>query len=225
MKIKYIDGIFFLYYNFICNGEDNKIQKESDKLEEKSYKQVTLRGNVTFCFVNSNVSTYQGKETGYSLNLILDEDSKRLAEETANEILDVAQSPDWEYEKGKKVPKGYWNTKTMLINKLFKHDSEGNTYIVCKAKHLDKDGNRIYIPIFDRFGEIPKEKAKEISIFSGSTVEVEVTMYVYYLPSGMQGVKAKLRSIQILEENKGTGKPIGSSYKFDQQKIDEEVPI
>ena len=214
-------------------GEINDLQthmyyqkKGFDNLaEQNSYEQVALTGIGEYCFINSTVSKYEGKETGYSLNLILTPEAEGTVREVANRILDAAQNPNWEYSKNKKVPKGNWMPREMLINKLIKEKDDGTKYIVCKAHHLNKDGERVYLPIFNRFGQLPEDEAKEVRIFGGSKIAVEVTMYVYYLPTGMQGIKVKLRSVQILEDNKSTGSPVGSSFKFDQQGIDEEVPI
>ena len=193
--------------------------------ESNSYEQVTLEGIGEYFFINSSVSTYEGKEVGYSLNLILDAETEKTVREVAERILGAAQSPNWEYSKNKRVPKGNWMPKEMLINKLIKEKDDGTKYIVCKAHHENKDGERTYIPIFNRSGQLPEEEAKKVKIFSGSKVAVEITMYVYYLPTGMQGVKVKLRSVQILEDNKIIGNAVGSSFKFDNENIDENIPI
>ena len=194
--------------------------------ESNSYEQVTLEGIGEYFFINSSVSTYEGKEVGYSLNLILDAETEKTVREVAERILGAAQSPNWEYSKNKKVPKNKWLPREMLIGNFIKEKEDGSKFIVCKAHHKDKQGNRTYLPVFNRFGRLSDEEAKEVRIFSGTRVAVEITMYVYYLPTGMQGIKAKLRSVQILEDSERGGSQVGSSFKFEStEDIDESIPI
>lgn len=88
-------------------GEINDLQthmyyqkKGFDNLaEQNSYEQVALTGIGEYCFINSTVSKYEGKETGYSLNLILTPEAEGTVREVANRILDAAQNPNWEYSQ------------------------------------------------------------------------------------------------------------------------------
>lgn len=207
---------------------------------EKSFQQVNLTGVVNFAYINSSVNEYQGKKVGYSLNLMLTEKTEREVTTIADGVLSVAMTEGWKNAKDTVVPLKSWLPKDYLMNKFIREDKEGNHYISCKApwQRTNKDGTtqQIYVPIWDKHGLLSDEETQNINIYGGTKVNVDVVIYAYFNNSALQGVRARLRGIQILETPEASGGiPIGSGFTFDNDNtpkqaekapaFDEAVPI
>ena len=178
-----------------------------------SFETITIGGIAEYIHVNGSVATYEGTEIGYSLNLLLDENTEKELRKVGEEVLKSAKSPSWRNAKGKEVPANAWKSDDELLDSFIRTNKNGKKFVVCKAYHKDKNGNRIYVPIFDLNGRMDDEKAHKLNIYSGSEVNVEVTVYVYFNNRGMQGIKAKMRGLQVIKAVTGSGS-VGSGFKF-----------
>ena len=205
---------------------------------ENSFEQIYLKGTAKYIKVNSSVNKYQDKETGYSLNLYLTPETEAKVRKLADKLLTVAQTQGWKNSSGTEVKTKDWLPKDFLIDKLIKEDNEGNKFIACKAPHLKKNKNgateRVYLPIFDKKGQLPAKEAQEMVLYNGSVVNVQLVVYAFFQSSLVQGVTTKMKALQIIERATSTNS-IGSGFEMEKSdeksadtnacEIEEEVPI
>lgn len=155
----------------------------------QSYK--TEVGTAKWAKVNTVVDTYEGKETGYSMNVYFSKAYTEALKVMFKQIIETAK------ESGEfTTPKGKIKEFRKDFRTPIHTDDDGNEFVVFKTNHLDKDGNRKFIKMFDKFGH---DLGNEITIGNGSKVIVSFTPKAYNLTSENNGVKLYLNGIQILD--------------------------
>lgn len=186
---------------------------------EKTFEKIVLKGQSAYSCINGKVNTWEGKETGYVLNLAASDEELNKVTKLATELIENAKKdPEFTAVNGQKVNPKTWLPTEFLVNKLIK-EKDGVKFITAKAKHefKRKDGSvaRSYIPIFDKHAKrIEDEETFELS--SNANVAVELGIRVVYT-SLYQGVSIRIRSIQMLDDNgrfvRGAGSNAGSMFK------------
>ena len=193
-------------------------------MADKNYITMTSeQGKALWAKVNTQVDTYMGEEKGYSINVYFSDSYTKKLEKTFKDLIEEAkQSGEYVTAKGK--PKEWREVPKSPI----KVDEDGKKYVIFKTNHLDKDGNRKYVKVFDKFN---RDLGNEVAIGNDSVVRISFSPSVYHLTSENNGVKCYLNAIQVIDLKifSGGGNS-GESYGFEAStefpgESDEECPI
>jgi len=165
---------------------------------------VTAQGTAKFFKVNSKVDVYEGKETGYVANVYFSEAvTKTMVADISKAIADAKESKEFTNAKtGKPVN---WRTNPRVP---YKTDDDGKVFFVFKKSHLDKDGNRQYIPMFDSQN---KPMKNDVTIGNDSVVQISYTPNVYHKNEDVNGVKFFINAIRVIKLETFEGNPFGEA--------------
>lgn len=202
--------------------------QKNDKL--KSYAVKVFKGESMYSAVNGNVNEWEGKPTGYVLNLKLSNEEVEKLKKLATELIENAkQDPEFKSASGTKVSSNQWLPTEYIVNKLIK-EKDGVQYINCKAKHeREKDGTveRVYIPVYDKDNHrLAPEEERTLQLAYDANIAVNLYMRVVFT-NLYQGVSIRLKDIQLLDDDclfkGGNG---GSPFEpVKDAEIDEDIPI
>lgn len=185
----------------------------------KTFEKTVVTGVSLYSCINGKVNTWEGKETGYILNLGLDKVEAEKVRKVASELIENAKKDtDFTSTNGQKVNPKSWLPTDFLVNKLIK-EREGKSYITCKARHefKRKDGttSRVYIPIFDKNAQRVEDE-ENFELAGNAKINVELGFNVVHSPI-YQGVSVRIRSIQMVDDNgrfiRGEGSTVGNMFK------------
>ena len=174
----------------------------------------SAEGTAMWAKVNTQVDEYEGKETGYTINVYFDDAYTKELEKTFAKMIKEAQSGK-DYLKKNGDPKEWRPVPRVPVKK----DDDGNKYVVFKTRHIDSEGNRKYVKIFDKAN---KDLGTDITIGNGSKVVINFSPSIYYLTSENNGIKCYLNAIQVKDLKTFSGGDSGESYGFD--KVLDETP-
>ena len=163
---------------------------------------VSAQGKAKYFKVNSKIDIFEGKETGYVANVYFNEtDTAALVSFVDKAIADAKVSKEFTNAKtGKPVN---WRTNPRVP---YKTDDDGKTFFVFKKSHLDKDGNRQYIPMFDSKNNPMKN---DVTIGNDSIVQISYTPNVYHKNEDVNGVKFFTNAIRVIKLETFEGNPFG----------------
>lgn len=204
------------------------MEQKNDKL--KTYAVKVFEGEVMYSAVNGTVNEWEGKPTGYVLNLKVTSKEVEKLKKLATELIENAKK-DTEFKSasGTKVSANQWLPTEFMVNKLIK-EKDGVQFINCKAKHeREKDGviNRVFIPVYDKDNHrLAPEEEQNLQLAYDAKIAVNLYMRVVFT-NLYQGVSIRLKDIQLLDDDclfKGGngGSPFEPVKDAD---IDEDVPI
>ena len=193
-------------------------------MADKNYITLTSeQGKSLWAKVNTQVDTYMGEEKGYSINVYFSDSYTKKLEKKFKELIEEAKASG-EYVTAKGKPKEWReNPKTPI-----KVDDDGKKFVVFKTNHLDKEGNRKYVKVFDKFN---RDLGNEVTIGNDSIVRISFSPSVYHLTSENNGIKCYLNAIQVLDLKTFVGGGSnGESYGFEAStefptEDDSECPI
>lgn len=166
----------------------------------------TGQGKAKYFKVNTAVDIFEGKETGYVAHLYLGKkETQELIAFVDKAIADAKESKEFMHPKtGKPVN---WRTNPRVP---YKTDDDGNVYFVFKKSHLDKEGNRQYVPMQDSQNNPLKNN---IAIGNDSIVQICYTPNVYHKNEDVNGVKFFLNSIRIIKLETFANNPFGDAVE------------
>ena len=187
------------------------MEKKNDKL--KTYAVKVFEGESMYAAVNGTVNEWEGKPTGYVLNLKVTSKEVEKLKKLATELIENAKK-DTEFKSasGTKVSANQWLPTDFLVNKLIK----------------EKDGviNRVFIPVYDKDNHrLAPEEEQNLQLAYDAKIAVNLYMRVVFT-NLYQGVSIRLKDIQLLDDDclfkGGDG---GSPFEPVKADIDEDVPI
>lgn len=177
----------------------------------KEYKSFTTeKGTAMWAKVNTQVDVYEGKETGYTINVYFDEVTTAKLKKQALDIIEAAKESG-EYVNKKTGKPLQWREPARTPIKTDDNDKE---YVVFKTKHtkvVDGEEVKKMVPLFDAYG---KPMDAETAIGNGSIVKINYTPTEYHLSSDNNGVKFFLNAIQVIDLKTFSGGADGSSFGF-----------
>lgn len=182
----------------------------ADKKQPKRL--ATQVGTAIYPKVNNVVDVYDGKEVGYTVQMVFDDKYTEELKAMLQAELDAAKaSDDW---KGKKYQA---DPSLGFKPEMDKEGNEtGRTLFKFHTKHeyKDKEGNivRKIVPIFDA-----KNKPIDVNLGHGSKVKINFTPGAFHLHAKNYGVTLYLNAIQVIELVEfGDGRD-GSAFGFGEE--------
>ena len=164
---------------------------------------VTPQGSAKYFKVNTVINEYEGQVTGYVANVYFSEaDTKTLVAFVDKAIADAKASKEFTNAKsGKPVT---WRQNPRVP---YKTDEDGKTYFLFKKSHLDKDGNRQYVPMFDSQN---KPMKNDVTVGNDSIVQMSYTPNVYHKNEDVNGVKFFLNAVRVVKLETYDSNPFGA---------------
>jgi hypothetical protein len=177
-------------------GYTNKLIKGEVKIMAKPIKMNTETGFAIYPKVNTVVDTYDGKETGYTVQMKFNKEYQDKLIGELNKIFNDAQgSKDFEGKKWSAEPSlGFAereNKETKEMETIFKFHTK-HTY---KDKDSGEELKKI-VPIFDAKGNrMPDDTA----LGHGSLLKISFSPTPFHLSAKNNGVTLYLNAIQVID--------------------------
>lgn len=177
----------------------------------KEYKSFTTeQGVAQYAKVNTSVDVYEGKETGYCINVYFDEATTAKLKKQFLDVLKTAKESGEYVNKKTGKPLAWRDTPRIPV----KTDDDGKEFVVFKTKHtrlVDGEEVRKYVPVFDAYGA---PMGNDVAIGNGSIVKINYTPAEYHLSADNNGAKAFLNAIQVLELKTFSGGGSAEAFGF-----------
>lgn len=202
---------------------------------------MNISGEIWWAKVNSEVDIVKNKEQGYGLCLYTSTKELNALKDFAIKMIDIKKNdPTWECAPGEKPkPRKGVDTAWEYVSSIpFKEDRNGRQFIVFKTKHIDKNGNRRYVDVFDKTGgQNGDQKFKDyenLRIGNRSKGNICFSFNVYWLSPTNHGIKFYLDAIQLTnlvlppkkkKKIKKDGTAEGYGFEVGSLDFNDEIPV
>lgn len=150
---------------------------------------VTPKGKAMYAFLRK-VETYEGKELGYSIQIVLSpEETKAFKQHLIDEFEKAKESYD--LKPGKR-----WSAEPSLGM----HEREDGTVTFkfkCKHMYTDREGAIVKrtVPVVDAKGH----PIKADTLGNGSIIRISYSLAPYWMSNNQNGLSLYLRGVQVLK--------------------------